>query len=233
MTESIRNVGKPSASGGGHHKIKPWMLYAGGGAVVLGVYFFVIRPRSQAAATGDPTIDTSGVDSSLGYADTSGNTYGSGSLGGYYDPSTGTFIPTGGDTTITAPSTNAAWVQQASAYLAQSGYNRVAVLSALGRYVTSTRSIAVSEHELHIIQSAIGAEGYPPVRPPDPHLQPSGGQTKKTHQVKTQSAGTLHEIADRQHMQLREFIKLNPVLAARYANTAKKIPAGTTITVYV
>lgn len=239
MSEPVTRRYPSSDAPAGHHKIKPWVLYAGGGALVVGVYFFVIRPRRAAAtAVTDTTgTDTTGVDSSLGYADPSGygGGYGSGSpsLGGYYDPSTGTFIPTGGRSIVTVPTTNSAWAQQATAYLVQAGYNPIAVLNALGRYITSTHSISVTQPELHIIQAAIASEGYPPIKPPEPHLQPHGGQTKQTKVVRTAQAGTIHEIAAQHSMEIRGFVKLNPRLAARYLNTGKKIPKGTVITVYV
>lgn len=245
MTSPIQRNYPSENLAGSHRKIKPWVLYAGGAAVVLGVYVFIIRPRSQAASTATSdtsTTDPNAVDSSLGYADSGGYDGGYGSYptsAGYYDPSTGEFIGVGtpGGTVVTAPSTNAEWVQAAAALLISQGFNPVAVYDALGRYVTSTTSVAVTTNQMHIIESAIGVEGYPPVKPPDPHVasKPSagGGTTPRaTHIVTLQHPGTFHEVATRHNMSSVGLARLNPGLAAKYMNTGKKIPAGTRIRVY-
>lgn len=163
-----------------------WYLIGGlGGAVVI--YFYVKRNNAASTAT-STTADTTSTDSSdydtgsyyddSDYGDYSAASGVSPSLYGYYDPSTGAYITGTGTTTVTSPSTNAQWVQQAAAYLEQSGYDPTTVLAALGLYLTGSN---LTNDQLQIVQAALAAEGYPPSPPSlPPHTAPPAGQTSGT-----------------------------------------------------
>jgi hypothetical protein len=78
---------------------------------------------------------------------------------------------------VTSPPTNAAWFQQSEAYLTQQGFDAITVGAALGAYLAG---IGLTPDQLNIVNTAIGAEGYPPVTPTAPHLLPATGQSGST-----------------------------------------------------
>lgn len=161
-----------------------WWLIGGVGTIAI-VYLAYKHSASTAAAstaatdtTTDPSIDpTTGIP----YADETGDTYG-GAYGttpseyGYVDPSTGQYITNGSGSTavVTAPSTNAAWAQQAVAYFESLGYDATTVSSALGKYLTG-QTLTSSENSL--VSSVLGLQGAPPVTVPPPTVTPPTGQT--------------------------------------------------------
>lgn len=167
-------------------RIRPVYLYAAGGLAVAGALLWTRHNRNNATA-GDPgtTVDPnadSGAYTDYGssdyyngdYSGISGN-YGGTTPGlyGYYDPSTGAFI-TGSGSTVTAPTNNAQWTQQATAYLVGQGYNPTAVLTALG---AALAGVGLTQHQYDIVTAAIAAEGQPPqgFKKP-PFVAPAAGQ---------------------------------------------------------
>src|SRR5690348_2900880 len=178
MSTYTRPIGTPSSSGGKSVGGKKRLILLAGGGVGLLAVFYVMRRNSVSSTasdiTGDTSTDTSG-DSSLdtGYSP---------ALTSYTDPSTGATISGGGwqsgvgslpNNTITAPSTNAQWAQQAIAYLTQQGFDPIAVSVALGKYLASQN---LGDTELGIVQAAIAAEGQPPTPVSPPHVAPPSGQ---------------------------------------------------------
>lgn len=167
-----------SVGGGSSGMSKNTKLYViGGGVGAIAIWYFY-QKRKTAAATAAVT-DTSSSD---GTDTTSTDTGYSPALTSYTDPATGQVISGGGwmsggyplpGTTITAPGTNAQWAQQAIAYLSQEGFDSVAVTVAVGKYLAGTN---LTNTELEMVQSAIGAEGYPPTPPAPPHVAPPSGQ---------------------------------------------------------
>lgn len=160
---------------------KNWYLWAFGGLVVIGgVYYF--RGRSSAAPVDNATdpyansyADDSYTDSGYSGIDSTGYGPGVPSSYGYYDPGTGQFIGNGtGTSTVTAPSTNAAWAQQAIAYLVNIGYDPAATSAAIGKYLLNANLTA---DEMKIVQAAIGVEGMPPGGAQPPHTAPPAGNT--------------------------------------------------------
>lgn len=154
-----------------------WLWYAGGGVVAVGFYLHYKRKSAASAATVD-TSGAAGVDPNLygaGYSAASGGASGiTPSAYSYTDPSTGAVIGNGSGFGITSPSTNAAWFQQSNAYLAGLGYDPLTSSAALGQYLFGAN---LTPSQLAIVQTALGAEGYPPNQPIAPHTAPAGGQT--------------------------------------------------------
>ena len=160
-------------------------LMIGGAAAAAIVGLILLRKKSAAQApaaatssgggdgtTGNPSdpnsIDpntgmTYGAEASAGdYIDpglqdtTSGPTYGA---TGYYDPNTGQWVYGNSGTGQAAATTNAAWVQDAIAYLGQNGTDTTALATALGAYIAGQ---PVTSDQEALIDQAIAAEGYPP-----------------------------------------------------------------------
>lgn len=176
-------------------------IFIGGGVVAVGGALYYVKRKKAAtdaastvtATTADDTTttDPDAIDPSTGLpydndasdaysaaydAATEGSPYSS--LSGLtWDPSTGqweTATPTSTDTAT--PTTNAAWGTAANAYLAGLGDNPITAAAAIGKYL-SGQGGALTQDELSIIQSAIGALGYPPVPVASPTLAPPTGQT--------------------------------------------------------
>ena len=183
-------LGRPLGGTSSSPNHKRTLYLIGGGVGVVAVWYMLQRRKAAAAvdATTDPTVtedtgtDSNGLDTGSSPALTS-----------YTDPSTGAIISGGGwnagvnsnptGQTITAPTTNAQWTQQAIAYLVQNGFDPITVSVALGKYMANQN---LTNDELVVVESAISAEGQPPVSVPPPHLAPPSGQTATasvTHSV--------------------------------------------------
>jgi hypothetical protein len=151
-----------------------WWAIGGVGAAGL-VYWAYKRSQASAATTTDPTIDPN---TGLPYGYDTGSSPVTGvtpSAYSYIDPATGQTIGLGsGVTGVIGPSTNAAWAQQAAAYLNQQGFDQIAVAVALGKYLSNQN---LTDDQMSIVQAAIAFVGYPPTSVPPPHVAPPGGQT--------------------------------------------------------
>jgi hypothetical protein len=173
MSEQV--IRRPS----GKPRIKPMYLYGGAGVVVIAAVLLAKRrTAAQDTAASTDVPDTTGSDI-LDYGSedyySGASAYGTTpTLGSYVDPSTGAIITGGTVNTITAPTTNPQWFQQTVAYLSQQGYDTITVSAALGAYLAGA---GLTPNQLHVVQAAIAAEGYPPSRPTAPHLLPAPGQT--------------------------------------------------------
>lgn len=177
-----------------------------GGVLASGVGIYIyFKHKNSAAATTTPAA-TTGTGSGYGYgygygsyANTYGYGYGalalgaSGALSGAYGyggfgyggfgyggfPGVGVSVPP----TAAPASTNAAWAQEAEAYLSSTGgYNPITVTTALGIYLTGS---TLSAAQAQVVEAAIAFEGFPPVSaaggfPPGLHTATSGGQTGTT-----------------------------------------------------
>jgi len=163
--------------------LKWWVIGGVGSAVIV---WYVYKKQSANVTPVDTTETDMSTDPNVsGYGDYSGaysSNYQTPSNYGYFDQATGQFIGLGGTTGVTGPSTNAAWSQQAIAYLTNQGYDPVTVTAALGKYLLG---YALTQEELNIVTAAIGVEGYPPNSPPPPHLIPPTGQTGTGTQLAT------------------------------------------------
>lgn len=169
-----------------------WQYWVGGigGA---GVVYYVYRKNKASSAettAADPNIDPN---TGLPWGDTSG--YSSApegttpSLYSYYDPATGTYVNTGIGTPTTAPTapgTAVAWVQQATAYLIQQGWDALLVSTALGKYIAGK---PLSPAENDVVLAARAAEGEVPGGAPPIQTVPPAGQP-----AKAQYAVQLHRI---------------------------------------
>lgn len=173
---------KPPGKG---KKLNKWYVMGGGAVVLIMVYEYRKSASNAAAATTtatdptatDPTAYDPNAYSQYGYDQYGYGTSGTGSLSAYsyIDPTTGLPIGLGTTTpTVLAPTTNAAWAQQASGLLAQHGYAQMSVDAALGKYL-SNQNLTADEYS--IVQAAIGLEGSPPTAVPAPHVAPPAGQT--------------------------------------------------------
>jgi len=159
---------------------KWWLI--GGGATAILVYVMYSRSKNSAAAaattttpTTDPSIDpNTGLPYASEYGNYSAASGVSPSLYGYTDQY-GNLISQGTPTqTVTSPTTNAAWFQQAESYLVNSlGYDSATASAALGKYLAGA---ALTNDQLGIVQTALGAEGNPPSQVPPPHVIPPVGQ---------------------------------------------------------
>lgn len=149
-----------------------WQWWVLGGVGVGGGWYYLHKQRLAAATATVPPDDGTDTGFDPNYSD-----YGTPSLGGYNDPGTGQFITPGTGIVVTAPSTNAAWAQQAVAYLSTQGYNPITVIEAIGRYLAGA---ALSDSQLAIVQAAIALQGLPPQSVPPPHTAPPSGQPGPT-----------------------------------------------------
>lgn len=159
---------------------KGWLYAVAAASVaVVGYAWWQHKKNGTAAAAtdttaaADPSIDPT---TGLPYASEYGSGYAAtGYTGGsYIDPTTGAYIGGGlGPSTPSAPTTNAAWAQQAEAYLAQVGYNGVTVAAAIGKALTGQH---VTADQAAIVQAAIGFEGQPPQGMPPLSVSPPAGQ---------------------------------------------------------
>lgn len=160
--------------------VKWWLL--GGSAAAVTVWYVYKRQQANAsvpADTGTAETDTSGYgDFSAAEGGAYASNYGTPSNYGYLDQTTGQFIGVGGTTTVTGPGTNAAWTQQAAAYLIMHDYDPITVITALGKYITGK---PVTQDEYNIVTAAIGSQGLPPDGAPPltmiPPTQTGGGAT--------------------------------------------------------
>jgi len=171
--------------------LKWWLI---GGVGTIAIVYLAYKHSANSAAAATTTTDTStdsSIDPATGipYADETGESYGGAygttpSMYGYYDPTTGQYITNGSGSTavVTAPSTNAAWAQQAVAYFEGLGYDATTVSAALGNYLTG-QTLTASQNSL--ISSILALQGAPPVNVPPPTITPPSGQT-----------GTLPKIAN-------------------------------------
>lgn len=170
----IRQLGTRIKPKGG---TKRRVIFLAGGSVGLVLIWYVVERRNASQATTDTTatdtnVTDSGIDPTTGAPYTSD--YSTPDLSSYNDPSTGAVITgSGAPTVVTRPSTNAQWVQQAIAYLVQSGFDPVTVSVALGKYISNRN---LTDGELSVVQAALAAEGNPPNPPPPPHVAPPAGQ---------------------------------------------------------
>ncbi len=158
-----------------------WWVIGGIGAAGV-VYWAYKRQQASAAAaqtsTQDPNIDpNTGLPYSAEYGSGGSSPVGlTPSLYGYTDQFGNLITPGTGQPIVTAPTTNAAWAQQAESYLTnQGGYDGPTVIAALGKALAG---IALTDNELAIVQAASGFLGPPPQGWPNgaPHGSPPGGQ---------------------------------------------------------
>jgi hypothetical protein len=157
-------------------------LTIGGVAAVAVVGIIYIRKRKSGAASstaatgttdqypadgtsGDPT-DPYSTDPSTGvtYGDEGGGgaagSYAAGGQGGYTDPNSGQFVYGNTGTGQAAATTNAAWAQNAIAYLGSNVAVDSALLStALGLYLAGQ---PLTSDQIGLVDQAIAVEGYPP-----------------------------------------------------------------------
>lgn len=172
-------------------------VFIGGGVVAVAGVLYYRHKQTAAAATvaaavpTNPSTDPNAIDPATGqpYAmdgysaayDSMGTVTGS-PYSAYsnltWNPATGQFeaAPTNSTPDASNPTSNSAWGQQAEQYLAGLGDNPITVAAAVGKYLTNNGD-SLTADELSIIQSAIGALGYPPQHVTDPHLAASTGQT--------------------------------------------------------
>lgn len=142
-----------------------WAVYGGAGLVVVGgVLWYRKRSggSSSAAAPATAATDPNAIDPATGipYADEQAGNYAGYTQGisgyGYGTPTLGGGTsPTG--TTFT---TNAQWVQAATAGLTALGYNGSDVGAALGLYLLG---MPLSADQVTIVQTAVAEFGPPPV----------------------------------------------------------------------
>jgi hypothetical protein len=153
---------------------KNWMIIGGVGAAGI-VIWYVMRSRSQSsstASTTDPNIDpTTGQPYASEYGGYGVAGGGVPNYGGYYDPTTGSFIG-GTGAVVTQPPTNASWAQQVEAYLGQVGYDPTTVAAAIGKYLTGQ---ALTQDQEAIVAAAAGFYGQPPQGAPPPVTTKTGG----------------------------------------------------------
>jgi hypothetical protein len=117
----------------------------GGLALVAGIVVYAWwknRSSSSSSSTTTPVLNPNDVVPATDYT----------SPGGDSSPTT---VDSTGDTITT----NSQWTQAATAYLAEYGWDPKLVSSALGKFLTRT---GLSPDEITAVQTAIGAEGYPP-----------------------------------------------------------------------
>lgn len=152
----------------------------------------------NSTALGDESIDPStGIpysEEALGAADPYSAAYDSAAQGSPYssysgltwDPATGQWVSNTSGTTSTGtgsqsglygtPTSNAQWGQEATLYLTNLGDDPITVAAALGKFL-SGQGGSLTSAQLSIVQSAIGALGYPPTAVPAPAVAPPTGQT--------------------------------------------------------
>lgn len=227
------NGGPPSPRPGGpgmkppmSKKTRNWLIIGGVGAAGI-VIWYIMRNKSQAAAT-DPTLDpnAAAADAYGGYG-VSG--YGSNipSQFGYYDPTTGAYITGSGipGSTVTAPSTNAEWAQQVEAYLQGLGYDPTAVGNAIGRYLSGMH---LTQTQGGIVAAAKAFFGKPPGGAPPVVINPPAGQhTPKSYsRLGVKKAETLQEFAREHHWTERT---LRLVEAINKLKPGSKLRKGQTI----
>lgn len=153
------------------------VLIVGGVAAAGIVYWAYKRNKASTATAGsvDPNIDpTTGQPYTSGYSSSGGGAVGTTpSLYGYTD-AFGNLISNPGTTTVTHPTTNGAWVQQAAGYLIANGYDPLTTLTALGKFVAGS---GLTDDQMGIVQAAKAAEGEPPEPVAPAHITPPVGQT--------------------------------------------------------
>lgn len=114
-------------------------------------------PNSTDPATGMTYGDEQAGSGDSGYQDTSQG-YGA---AGYTDPNTGQFIYGNSGTGQAAATTNAAWAQNAIAYLGTDvSVDSAALSTALGLYLAGQ---PLTSDQAALVDQAIAVEGYPPV----------------------------------------------------------------------
>ena len=163
-----------------------------------------MRRKSAAAAAAVPADSSTGDDSTADTSDDGIYDYGytspSASSGGtgvsssgqgiaYTDPSTGAVTTSGTATAFdpappdpsalgiptAPPTTNAQWYQAAEAQMVAEGFDATTSATALGYYLAGH---ALTSDQYAIVQSAIGAEGNPPVKVPTPVVATPAGPPK-------------------------------------------------------
>lgn len=153
-----------------------------GSVVTAGVVYWAYKRNAAANSTTtatDPGIDpTTGQPYDSEYYDGSSSAVGtSPSAYGYTDPFGNTIVPGTGQTVVTAPSTNAAWGQQAALLLINEGqYDPTTTFAAIGIYVGSAGKANLTDDQYAIVQAAYGVMGNPPQPIDPPHVAPPSGQ---------------------------------------------------------
>lgn len=138
-----------------------------GGAAVSGYMIYRYQKKQRMADSAELSTESAGYGYGYGTAAGAygygGVTYGYGASGGF--PPTGyygygvTQPPGSGQPGIPA-TTNAQWVQAAVTQLSGSGFSPQHVTTVLGTYISGHE---IEPGDEHIIDAAIGIEGYPPV----------------------------------------------------------------------
>lgn len=147
---------------------KKW-VYAGGALIVgvVGYAYIKRRNANQAAAAAAPTVDT-----------TTGAT---GSTGYVTPPNLGNYPVQ----TSTAPTTNSAWVQQATTDLEGLGYDPNFISTTLGLYLSSQ---SLTSDQAALVRVAWAYDGKPPETP---NLPIVGGTTGGTTNPPTAAPGAV------------------------------------------
>jgi hypothetical protein len=137
-----------------------------GGLAVSAFMIYRHQKKAQEAAAAVATTDAEGYGYGYGTpanALVAANSYGYGSSGGFYPTGYygyGTPTPGSGGAQPGVPATtNAQWDQAAITQLGGSGYSPQNVTKVLGEYLAGAE---VAPGDVHIVDAAIGIEGYPP-----------------------------------------------------------------------
>jgi hypothetical protein len=138
---------------------------AGAAVSAFMIYRYQKKQKDASAAVAEMTQAEGygyGYGTAQGAYGYGGVTYGYGASGGF--PPTGYYgygvtQPPGGTQPGIPAATNAQWVQAAVAQLGGSGFSPQHVTTVLGEYVHGS---AIAPGDVHIIDAAIGVEGYPP-----------------------------------------------------------------------
>lgn len=140
-----------------------WAVYGGAGVVVVGgVLWYRKRSGGSSSAAGAAATDPNAIDPSTGvpYADEVAGVAPGGFSGSGLAFGTPTSDFTGTTPTGTTFTTNAQWVQAATAGLTALGYNGSDVGAALGLYLLG---MPLSADQVTIVQTAVAEFGPPPV----------------------------------------------------------------------
>lgn len=196
-----------------HLDKKQW-IYVAAGTGAVGLWYWHKRSAANAAAAASGTstdaTDSGSVDTGPtgGAADTSGD---GGFGGGGFTYGTGTAAGTLSDgTTLQAPGTNAAWVQDAVNYLSGLGQDSGTVLAALGAY---TQGGTITSAQQGIVQQALAALGTTPTAVPPTNVVNAPSPSTRT--VAVSKGETQKELITAAGETYAQFLSDNPSLAKK------------------
>lgn len=198
-----------------HLDKKQW-IYVAAGTGAAGLWYWHKRSAANAAAAASGTstdaTDSGSVDTGPtgGDADTTGDGgFGGGGTGFTYG--TGTAAGTLSDgTTLQAPGTNAAWVQDAVNYLSGLGQDSGTVLAALGAY---TQGGTITSAQQGIVQQALAALGTTPTAVPPTNVVNAPSPSTRT--VAVSKGETQKELITAAGETYAQFLSDNPSLAKK------------------